>query len=267
MDAAAIPQRRRRRPALSLALAAFALVALGGSGLVAHTQAQEAATPMPGAGTDYYVPPTTIFVSGQGRVKIEPDTASVTVGVDVLEDDLAEAQDAATAQATAIIDAVRAGGVAEDDIQTANYSVNIIRDYDNQGNPGPITGYQVSNQVNVTVRDLDALGDILDDVVAAGANNIYGIAFSVEDTVAAASQARAQAMEDANRKAAELAGLAGLTITRASSISESYAPPPSPVDFGAADMEVMAQRAGGPVPVQAGTTEVVVDVQVTYEAR
>jgi len=259
--------RAHRRPGLGhgLALALLALTTFGGPALV--TRAQDA-TPVPSGTTpDYYAPPSTIFVAGQGTVKVEPDTATVTIGIDVLEDDLAEAQATATSQATAIIDAVTAAGVAEDDIQTANYSVNILRDYDDQGNPGPITGYQISNQVNVTVRDLDALGGLLDDAVAAGANNIYGISFYVEDTAAAASQARAQAMADAQRKAEELAAAAGLTITRATSISESYAPPPTPVDFGGADMAMEARAASAPVPVQAGTTEVVVDVQVTYEAR
>lgn len=279
MDAATVSQRRRRRPALGVVLALGALVVgvAGGAGPGGPARAQEAATPVPvqvavPGGGDYYAPPTTIFVNGQGRVKVQPDTASVTVGVDVLEDDLAEAQTAATEQANAIIAAVRAGGVADEDIQTANYSVTIVRDYDDQGNPGPITGYQVSNQVNLTVRDFDQdpdrLGAILDDVVAAGANNIYGIAFSVEDTAEAAGQARAQAMADAQRKAEQLAGAAGMTITRAAAITESFAPPPTPVDFGGADLEMARQAApAGPVPVQAGTTEVVVDVQVTYEAR
>jgi len=250
-----------------LALGLVALTMFGAPALMARAQD---ATPVPsGTVPNYYAPASTIFVSGRGTVKTEPDTASVTIGIDVLESDLAEAQASATSQATAIIDAVTAAGVAEDDIQTSNFSVNILRDYDDQGNPGPITGYQITNQINVTVRALDSLGGLLDDAVAAGANNIYGIVFYVEDTDAAASQARAQAMADAQRKAEELASAAGLTLTRATSISESYAPSPMPVDFGGSGMAEsrMMDAAAAPVPVQAGTTDVIVDVQVTYEAR
>jgi len=258
------PERDRRWLGGALALASLALVGLGALGPAAGAQE---ATPVAGGGTDFYAPPTTIVVDGRGTVSVEPDTASVVIGVDVLEDDLAETQTAATEQATAIIEAVRAAGVADEDVQTANYSVNILRDFDDQGNPGPITGYQVSNQINVTIRDLDALGTILDDAVAAGANNIYGVSLYVEDTVAAASQARTQAMADAQRKAEELASAAGLTITRVAAINESFAPPPQPLPLGGVADVALARQEAAPVPIETGTTEIVVQVQVTYEAR
>ena len=245
-----------RLAGLAGALALLALVALGGPSRPASAvQEDRIGTPTP--------VPATVFVNGQGRVRIPPDTASVVVGVDVIRPTLDAAQTEATAQATAIIDAVKAAGVAEEDIQTANYSVNIIRDYDEEGNPAEIRGFQVTNQVNVTIRDLDAIGDILDDVVAAGANNIYGISFYVEDPAAAASQARVQAVKDARTKADELAAAAGMKVGRLVSISESFAPPPAPEVFGGAADAVAESRVA--VPVQIGTSEVIIDVQVTYE--
>jgi uncharacterized protein YggE len=254
----------RRSPRFSgpRALVAAALLALvglvalgGGSGRAA--QAEPAATPVATP------TPATLYVEGQGSVTVPPDTASVTVGVDVQRDRLRDAQAEASAQAAAIIAAAEAGGVATDDIQTANFGVNVVRDYDRDGNPGPVVGYQVSNQVELTVREPDRLGAILDAVVAAGANNIYGIAFYVEDPSAAASQARAQAVRDARTKAEELATAAGVRLGRVLSITESSAPPPAPEVFarGAAEMDA-AQAA---VPIQAGTSEIVVDVQMTFE--
>ena len=181
--------RGPRRVALTAALALVAVVAAAGLAVPGGVGAQDA-TPGPDADA-----PATISISGQGRVTIEPDTASVVAGIDILRPTLAEAQAEATTQMTAIIYAVKAAGIEERDIKTVNYSVNIVRDYDQNGNPAEIQGYQVSNQVAVVIRDTDALGEILDAVVAEGANNIYGISFYVEDTEAAASQARRQAVE------------------------------------------------------------------------
>jgi len=240
-------------------IGALAMTALGGASRV---KAQDTGTPPSGYGTPT---PSTIYVSGQGRVKIDPDTALVTIGVDVLKPTLAEAQTDATAQMTAIIDAVKAAGVADDDIKTVNFSVNIIRDYDENGNPAEIQGFQISNQVEITIRDTGQLGELLDQAVGQGANNIYGISFFVEDTSAAASQAREQAVRDATTKANELATAAGMTVSRVMSISENYAPPPIPVDYDMAGAADMARSEAAPVPVQTGTFEVMVDVQMTFE--
>jgi uncharacterized protein YggE len=242
---------------LGLVTGAIALIgaALFGAFGVPGSAAQEATPPAVSE------TPATVYVSGSGVVTVAPDTASVVVGVNVIETTLSSAQEKATAQMTAVIDALKAAGIDEKDIQTVNYSVNIIQDYDQNGNPATIKGFQVSNQVNVTVRDLDKLGSILDTVVAQGANAIYGISFSVGDPTAAASQARALAVQDAKQKADELAAAAGMKVGRVLSISETSSPAPVPVAYG---REAAADSAAA-VPIQAGTTTISVNVQVTYE--
>jgi uncharacterized protein YggE len=117
--------------------------------------------------------------------------------------------------------------------------------------------------VNVTIHEIDRVGEILDAVVAVGANSIYGISFYVEDTSDAASQARTLAVEDARAKADELAAAAGLTIVRIVSISETSAPPPAPVPAGRGQAEAADMAAP---PIQTGTSEVSVDVLITFEA-
>jgi uncharacterized protein YggE len=209
-------------------------------------------------------PPATMSLSGHGAVTLVPDTASVSLGVTIDAESLSDAQAEATATMEAIIAAVRAAGIEERDIQTTDYGVSIIYDYDDSGNPERVIGYQVSNQIAVTVRDIEALGTLLDAVVAEGANQIYGISFFVEDTSAAASQARTLAVEDAMRKADELAAAAGLEVARVTYITESYSPPPAPVYAGAAPAEA---APGAAVPIQAGSTEVSVDVQMSFELR
>jgi uncharacterized protein YggE len=230
-------------------LVAAVLAATGKAGRVA---AQDA-TPVAGASK------SVVTVLGEGTVTVQPDIATVTIGVQVTKPTLPEAQSEATKQMTSVLNAIAKAGVKKEDIQTAYYSVNVIQNYDNTGTPTEITGYQVSNQVNVTVRDLTKVGSLLEDVVAAGANSIYGITFGIADPSAAQSQARAAAVADAKKRAEELAKAAGLSLGRVVSISEGVAQPvPNVYSQGAGGK-------GGAVPVQSGTLQVTIDVQVTYE--
>jgi uncharacterized protein YggE len=242
--------RATERTVIAATLLGVALLALvnGPSGVFAQD-----ATPVPGTGTP------TVTVVGHGSVIVTPDIATVIVGVQITKPTITEAQSEATTQMTAIIDAIKAAGVAEQDIQTSYYSVNVLFNYDNTGNPTEVVGYQVSNQVSVVVRDLDKVGSLLADVVGAGANTIYGITFGVEDPSGAESEARAKAVADARKRAEELAQAAGLSLGRVLTISEGTAP---------AIPYATSQFAGGKgaaAPVQPGTLEVAVDVQVTFE--
>jgi uncharacterized protein len=207
----------------------------------------------------------TVSVSGHGSVNVPPDTATVNIGVDVIKPTLDEAQEQADAQATAVIEALKAAGIADEDIQTDYYSVNILRDYSENADPTLITGFEIINQLAVTVRDTDMLGEILDAGVSAGANSIYGVTFYVEDQTAASSEARVEAVEDARVKAEELAAAAGMTLGPVVSIAEGTVPIVSPV-YGRAMGGGMA-AADAAVPVEPGSTTVAVDVMVTYELR
>lgn len=223
-----------------------------------HTAAQESTTV-----TTTGPSPTTLTVTGQGTVVVEPDTASVSFGVTIEDETLSTAQTEATTTMTAILEAVTAAGVAERDVQTVDYSVTILYDYDDDGNVTRILGYQVSNTVAITVRQLDALGGILDAVVAQGASNVYGVSFFVNDTTAAASQARIAAVEDAMAKANDIATAAGLKVSRVVSIDEQATVPPTPVDYyPAAEMDDSAASA---VPVLAGSTDIMATVYMVFE--
>ncbi len=105
--------------------------------------------------------------------------------------------------------------------------------------------------------------DLLDGAVAAGANTIYGVNFYLDDSTAASSQARALAVQDAQKRAQELAEAAGMTLGPVVSISEGYSSSPGYGQGGGAMGEV---QSGGPAtPIQAGTSTVEVDVTVTYQ--
>src|SRR4051812_15215602 len=193
---------------VSLALAGL-LVTIGVGGGIAMAQ-EDMATPVVSGGMALGVP--TVSVSGHGSVNVPPDTASVSIGVDIIKPTLGEAQEQATAQATAVIDALKEAGIAAEDIQTDYFSVNILRDYSENGDPTQITGFEIVNQLRVTVHDTDQLGELLDAAVNAGANSINGVTFYVDDQTEASSGARVEAVKDARTKAEELAAAAGMTL-------------------------------------------------------
>jgi uncharacterized protein len=242
-------------------LALAGLLAAGAAGNPSVIRAQEMATPEAAMAAGV----ATVSVSGHGEVNVPPDTASVSIGIDVIQPTLAEAQAQATAQATAVIEALKAAGIANEDIQTAFFSVNILRDYSENADPTQITGFEIVNQLQVTVRDTDMLGELLDEAVTAGANSINGVTFYVDDQTAAASEARRLAVEDARTKAEELAAAAGMTLGSVISIAEgtvSPMPPPIPAAANAGMAEAQAA-----VPVQPGSSIVSVDVSMTFELR
>lgn len=247
------------RTLVSLSLITIALVAafsIAAGGRVAAQDTTTVTTSEPA--------PTTLSLTGHGTVTIEPDTAAVSFGVTIDDETLSTAQNEATATMTEILAAVTDAGIVERDVQTVDYRVDILYDYDDDGTVSRILGYQVSNTVNVAVRDLGTVGAILDAVVAAGANTVYGISFYVENTTAAASQARTAAVADAITKAEDIATAAGLRVSRIVSIYESSSPPPAPMDYDYAVAE-SADSAGSSVPVQAGTTEISADIDVVFE--
>jgi uncharacterized protein YggE len=251
--------RALRTAGVALALAGLLTTGGLGAGVVA---AQDTATPAAGAAIG--VP--TVSVSGHGEVNVPPDTAQVNIGVDVIKPTLDEAQDQATAQATAVIEALEAAGIAPEDIQTDYFSVNILRDYSENADPTLITGFEIVNQLRVTVRDTDQLGELLDAAVNAGANSIYGVTFYVDDQTAAASEARVEAVADASAKAAELADATGMTLGPVVAVSEGTTPIISPLYPMARGGAGMAADAAA-VPVEPGSTTVAVDVVMTFELR
>lgn len=266
-----IQRRFGRRDVATMAAAATVLpgaAALGLAGAPGRASAEPVLqrVPEPHSGA------TMAYVSGHGSVLVPPDMASIVIGIEVEHPTLGEAQAEATSRATAIIDAIEAAGVAEADIQTTNFNVRIVRERDRdegRNQRGEIKGFQVSNVVEVTVRALDTLGRILDDAIAAGANEVRQITFSLSDPAEAAAQARTRAVEDARGKADTLAAAAGMMVSRLVTISESYAPLPAPVELQAAP--AMEDASGGlsraEVPIAIGTDEIVVEIEAAYELK
>ena len=204
----------------------------------------------------------TIAMGGHGEVKAAPDQVQVNAGVSTSAATAAQALAANTTRMTGVFTALKKAGIAEKNIQTINFSVS--PQYTNgANNERPrLTGYQVNNDVSVRLDDVGKLGATLDALVAAGANQMNGISFSIRDTAAMLQKAREAAIADAKERAETYARAAGVTLGPIQSIGEGGGSAPVPV-FKA--MRMMAPAA--PVPVAAGEESVTADVLVVWEIR
>ncbi|MFN4143269.1 SIMPL domain-containing protein [Aestuariivirga sp.] len=208
--------------------------------------------------------PRTISLVGHGEVKSPPDLAFVTTGVFSQGATAAEALAANTSAMTALFAALKEAGIAEKDVQTSNFTVQPRYDFQDR-QPPRLVGYDVSNNVTVTLRKIGDLGTLLDRLVQAGSNQIHGISFQVSEPDAALDEARKLATEDATRKAKLYAGAMGVTLGPVMSISEGMTlEPPVPFMRGKA---MMAEAASAPVPVAAGEQTLSIDVNITWEIR
>ena len=161
----------------------------------------------------------TITVTGSAVVTLEADYARISVGVSTKAKTVEEASLENTACIHAVIAALKEAGVAEEDIATSNYYVNAEYDYSLGGQRQ--TGYNVTNQLTVIIRDMAHIGATLDKATAAGANNIYNIEFLSTQADKAQDEATSHAVQDAMRKAQLLADAAGLELGGILSLTES----------------------------------------------
>jgi uncharacterized protein YggE len=203
-----------------------------------------------------------ISVNGEGTVQVTPDLARVTLGVEVRNASLADAQAEAATRLDAVLQMLKGAGIDEKDIRTTQFTIQPITRFDEQTRRPVSEGFLVSNLVHVTFRDISTLGQRLDQITQAGATNIHGIQFDVADPTAAVNQARELAVADARARAEHLASLTGVTLGRPLSVAESGGPvPPQPLRTAPA----AAQPGAAPAtPIEPGQTEIRLSVQIRY---
>ena len=193
-----------------------------------------------------------LTILGEAEVSAAPDMALVTLGVTREAETAAAALEANSAAMRAVLDMVRAAGVEGRDVQTTGLSLQPRFVYPRQGGGGEpprLVGYTASNQVALRLRDLSRLGALLDRLVAAGANDIRGIAFDLDDRSRLLDEARRKAVQDAKRRASLYAEAAGVRLGEITSIAEEGGPPP-PRPMAARAMA--AEAAASVLPVEAG---------------
>ncbi|MGB6589751.1 MAG: SIMPL domain-containing protein [Pseudolabrys sp.] len=196
-----------------------------------------------------------VTVTGEATVAVAPDAAVIRIGVSSQDKTAREASEANAKQMTAVLAAIKDTGVADRDIQTSRLSLQ--PQYDpNKSGTARLTGFQVSNQVTVKIRDIDRLPTVLDRAIAAGANEMSGIEFVVSEQSKLLDRARDDAIADAHRRAELYAKAAGAKLGHVVAITEEGStPPPRPMQ---------AMRAGA-VPIAPGEQTLRATVTVSYE--
>ena len=236
-----------RRTGLVVLAVVATLVTLSGCGT--SSQAQPASSTAPDAAAH------AITVQAQGRVSGRPDTARLMVGVQARGQTASAALAQASQRTQAALDALKAAGVADADLQTSNLSVSP------QYSPGApsVDGYQASNSVVATIRDVGEVGDVVDATVGKVGEGVVvqGVSFTIEDTGSLMATARKRAVDAARTQAQQLADAAGVSLGGVRSVTEGGGVA-TPVARSAAS-------SASTVPVEAGTQELQVLLTVSFD--
>lgn len=254
------PRATRVRAIVGLAIGGLLIGAFMGPAAVT---AQEAGSP------------DTVTVEARREVDVEPDIGQVTLGVRAKAPTAEEASDELTARASRVIDALKAEGFTEDEIDTVNVNLDrrcvrfcTRRDDD----PDPVIGYVGSAGIRVETLQIDRLGEVIDIGVTAGATGVRGVSFDVSDRSDAVNEALRQAMLLAQEKATILAETGGRTLGRALVILEGNSRPPQRFEVEAAYGSLAAKSGGGtsdggsnPFPIEPPTLSASARVEVTFQ--
>ncbi|MEG6509076.1 SIMPL domain-containing protein [Methyloligella sp. 2.7D] len=204
-------------------------------------------------------PQRTISLTATGEVDSAPDLVEISTGVVSDAKSAADALEKNSKAMTKMIAALKAEGIAPKDIQTSNFSIRPRYDRPEKNKPQVLVGYRVNNSLHLKVRDVKALGAILDKLVSLGANNIGNIAFGLADPAATEDEARKLAMKEAIARAELYAEAAGVKLGKVISINEQGGVRPYKA------VARMEAASAAPVPIEAGTTTTSITVNVTWE--
>lgn len=202
-----------------------------------------------------------ILVSGEGRVEVAPDLAVITLGVSKEAKEAGEAMALVSEDMFAVVQELRAVGIADKDLQTQQISLQPVWSNGGSNNSSGerrITGFLAANTVNLRVRDLDQLAEVLDRVLRAGANQFQGLRFDVADHALLQDQMRASAVADARHKAEQLAAAAGVTLGPVRTITDQD-------HGGGRPMMAMEMSRSGAMPIEAGELSFSHNVQVVFD--
>jgi uncharacterized protein YggE len=203
--------------------------------------------------------------SGTAELETIPDEASVSLGINVKQSSVAQAQDEANRVINSISDRLKSMGIDKEDIKTQNYSIN--PDYDYNNGDRKITGYRVTANLRVKLTDFNKLNTVIDMATSEGANQVGGVNFSVstEKQKELKKEARKEAIDDAKESAEELARLSGVRLGKVVDVNESRGGSPRPY-YGGAEMMMMDSVAkAAPTSIEPGSATYSYSVTLSYE--
>jgi uncharacterized protein len=194
-------------------------------------------------------PPAMISVTGEASVSVAPDLAQIDAGVTSEAKTAREASDANNAAMGKVLLALKGASIDEKDFQTSRLSLQ-PQAAPNRPGPTSIVGYRASNRVTIRLRDVTKVASVIDTLVAAGANDVGGINFTVSQASKLLDEAREQAIADARRRAEIYAKAAGVTLGAPLSITEEGGHGPIPYRKMAAGMAASTPVAQGEETLQ-----------------
>jgi len=203
-------------------------------------------------------------VTGEGKVSVKPDIATVNVGVQATGTTVKDVQDNLNKNINAVSAAVKKLGIDEKDIKTSNY--NMYPDYDYTGPRQKILGYQASSNLTIKVRDIEKANSVVDAATVAGANTVGGISFDVDDKTKAEDEARKLAVVDAKAKAGQAAATAGFTLGKIINYQESTGGNRIYPMYAKAD-SLPVTGGGAPTELNTGSTDIQLTVTLSYEVK
>jgi len=205
----------------------------------------------------------TISITGEGKVTAIPDIALVSLGLSTQKAKVAEAQTENSKTINSLIDKLKGLGIAKEDIQTTDYSIYPNYDYNN--GKQTLTGYTVSQNVQVKIRQTDKVDDVLKVAGDLNLNQIGGLTFTIDNPESYKQQARIKALENAKDKADALAQVMNVKLGKVISFSESGGNVPAPYPMYAKS-EAMGVGGGVTAPtVEAGSQDIIIDATISYE--
>jgi uncharacterized protein YggE len=232
---------------LGVVVSVLLLAGPGTAGVLAQADAVEAGA--------------SIRVAGAGHVDVEPDQATLNLGVTVRGRTAVQASSAAALAMAEVIASLEASGIAAADIQTTRIDLDRVTRRDPESGLRVPAGWLVQNRVRATTDEIDRTGEIIDAAIAAGATDVDSIRFSASDPSSAVAEARAEAVEAAALSASQLASAAGVQVGDVLSITEGSAAS----EFGRFRLQGYGgDTAGGPTPVMPGVVSIDVDVYIEY---
>ena len=203
-----------------------------------------------------------VALSVSESVAVDPDIANLSAGVTTVAPTAVEAMRQNAQAMNQVVDRIEALGIDGDDIQTSGVNLNAEYDYNQQTRQQEFRGYRVMNRVNIVLRDIQRTGEVLDSLVAAGATDLGGIGWAVDDPAPFVEQARRAAFATARQRAQDYAQLSGYGDVRLLEISENVTSRPMPMQR---QIVATADVAEESTPVRPGQVEAGITVNFSFE--
>ncbi len=207
-----------------------------------------------------------ITVTGTGEVYATPDIGLVDMSVVTQDKDVSKATDENSQKMNGIISYIKGAGVEEKDIKTIGFNISPVYSYEQRTGKRNLDGYQVSQTLEVKIRDLSKVGDIISNATSLGANDVSSLSFTVDNDDAVKEEAKALAIKDARDKAKTLEKELGIKLGKITNFSEGTYPSPIYSSYGVGGAEMKAMSSVAP-SIETGQNKITSTVTITYSVR